>query len=512
MLPIDPADKEFKPGDDDGDGDDDESHMDEADEPADAAGEVNSLQREGEMSIEELLAMYPGYGAAATDSSVEDDGGGGSDEEEEAKGRGEAEAEECADADDTDAEGRKRSKRVKRSTEGNEDGNDSDTVLVQPSQSSRRQLTKPGSQDTSTPATVSPTTVASSPHSKRRRQDKDASLTSSTASSRRAAKSAADSSDSESNADDNGGSTADLLSEDVGSSAVRSSEHLEATSASVEAIQPTGLDTATTNIRTPVPFLLKGSLRPYQLVGMDWLANMCDRRLNGILADEMGLGKTIQTIALLAHLACEKGNWGPHLVIVPTSVLLNWEMEFKKWCPALKILTYYGTTKERKEKRTGWTKFNTFHVCITSYKLAVQDHTVFKRKRWQYVILDEAHHIKNFESKRWQTLLGFNSRRRLLLMGTPLQNSLMELWSLLHFLMPNVFQSHQQFKEWFGKPVTEMVQGLKEKSREQIQRDQERVQRLHKVLRPFILRRLKNDVEKQMPKKIEHILPCHLSK
>lgn len=104
---------------------------------------------------------------------------------------------------------------------------------------------------------------------------------------------------------------------------------------------------------TKIPFLLKHSLREYQHIGLDWLVTMYDRKLNGILADEMGLGKTIQTIALLAHLACEKGNWGPHLIIVPTSVMLNWEMECKKWCPGFKILTYYGTQKERKQKRTG---------------------------------------------------------------------------------------------------------------------------------------------------------------
>lgn len=100
-----------------------------------------------------------------------------------------------------------------------------------------------------------------------------------------------------------------------------------------------------------MPFLLRGTLREYQLIGLDWLVTMHEKHLNGILADEMGLGKTIQTISLLAHLACEKGIWGPHLVVVPTSVMLNWELEFKKWCPGFKILTYYGSQKERKAKR-----------------------------------------------------------------------------------------------------------------------------------------------------------------
>ncbi|XP_053987837.1 helicase domino isoform X5 [Hylaeus volcanicus] len=272
-----------------------------------------------------------------------------------------------------------------------------------------------------------------------------------------------------------------------------------------ESIQPKGNTLLTTSVVTKIPFLLKHLLREYQHIGLDWLVTMYERKLNGILADEMGLGKTIQTIALLAHLACEKGNWGPHLVIVPTSVMLNWEMECKKWCPGFKILTYYGTQKERKQKRTGWTKPNAFHICITSYKLVIQDHQSFRRKKWKYLILDEAQNIKNFKSQRWQLLLNFQTQRRLLLTGTPLQNNLMELWSLMHFLMPNVFQSHREFKEWFSNPVTGMIEGNSEYN-ENI------IRRLHKVLRPFLLRRLKTEVEKQLPKKYEHVIMCRLSK
>ncbi|KAL5289206.1 EP400 family protein [Megaselia abdita] len=272
-----------------------------------------------------------------------------------------------------------------------------------------------------------------------------------------------------------------------------------------ESIQPKGNTLSSTNVVTPVPFLLKHSLREYQHIGLDWLVTMCDRKLNGILADEMGLGKTIQTIALLAHLACEKGNWGPHLIVVPSSVMLNWEMEFKKWCPGFKILTYYGTQKERKLKRVGWTKPNAFHICITSYKLVIQDQQSFRRKKWKYLILDEAQNIKNFKSQRWQLLLNFATEQRLLLTGTPLQNNLMELWSLMHFLMPHVFQSHREFKEWFSNPVTGMIEGNAEYN-ESI------IKRLHKVLRPFLLRRLKSEVEKQMPQKYEHVVMCRLSK
>ncbi|XP_052073827.1 helicase domino-like isoform X2 [Mytilus californianus] len=275
--------------------------------------------------------------------------------------------------------------------------------------------------------------------------------------------------------------------------------------AEAASLQPKGYTLDSTSVKTTIPFLLKHTMREYQHVGLDWLATMYEKRLNGILADEMGLGKTIQTIALLAHLACEKVIWGPHLIVVPTSVMLNWELELKKWCPAFKILTYYGTQKERKLKRQGWTKTNAFHVCITSYKLVIQDHQAFRRKKWKYLILDEAQNIKNFKSQRWQMLLNFSSQRRLLLTGTPLQNSLMELWSLMHFLMPHVFQSHKEFKEWFANPLTGMIEGSHEYN-------ESLIRRLHKVLRPFLLRRLKCDVEKQMPKKYEHVVMCHLSK
>ncbi|RSL93601.1 Helicase SWR1 [Fusarium oligoseptatum] len=255
--------------------------------------------------------------------------------------------------------------------------------------------------------------------------------------------------------------------------------------------------------KTEVPFLLRGTLREYQRDGLDWLAGLYANNTNGILADEMGLGKTIQTIALLAHLACQHEVWGPHLVVVPTSVMLNWEMEFKKWCP-----------EERKRKRQGWNNDDVWNVCITSYQLVLQDQQVFKRRRWHYMILDEAHNIKNFKSQRWQTLLGFNTHSRLLLTGTPLQNNLTELWSLLFFLMPaengvGGFADLQEFHDWFHKPETQIL----ESGREQMD-DEARaiISKLHKVLRPYLLRRLKADVEKQMPAKYEHVEFCRLSK
>ncbi|KAM9893168.1 hypothetical protein OXX79_009514, partial [Metschnikowia pulcherrima] len=217
----------------------------------------------------------------------------------------------------------------------------------------------------------------------------------------------------------------------------------------------------------PLPSLLRGTLRPYQKQGLNWLASLYNNNTNGILADEMGLGKTIQTISLLSYLACEHHIWGPHLIIVPTSVMLNWEMEFKKFAPGFKVLTYYGSPQERARKRKGWNKQDAFHVCITSYQLVVHDHSSFKRKKWRYMILDEAHNIKNFRSTRWKALLNFNTENRLLLTGTPLQNNLMELWSLLYFLMPSSkveqmmpegFANFEDFQQWFGKPVDKILE------------------------------------------------------
>ncbi|KAG9248818.1 SNF2 family N-terminal domain-containing protein [Calycina marina] len=270
-------------------------------------------------------------------------------------------------------------------------------------------------------------------------------------------------------------------------------------------------------LKTSVPFLMRGTLREYQHYGLDWLAGLYANNTNGILADEMGLGKTIQTISLLAHLACVHEVWGPHLIIVPTSVMLNWEMEFKKFCPGFKILTYYGSQEERKRKRLGWKQDeDKWNVIITSYQLVLQDQSIFKRRKWHYMILDEAHNIKNFQSQRWQAMLTFNTRARLLLTGTPLQNNLTELWSLLYFLMPSGmeqsvggFANLKEFQDWFKKPSEQIL----EHGRDQMD-DEARaiISKLHKVLRPYLLRRLKADVEKQMPAKYEHVEFCRLSK
>ena len=234
-----------------------------------------------------------------------------------------------------------------------------------------------------------------------------------------------------------------------------------------------------------VPKSFMGDLKEYQLKGLRWLDNLFEQGINGILADEMGLGKTIQAIAFLAHLSEDKNNWGPFLVIAPNATLYNWQQEFNRFCPSLKVLPYWGALKERKTLRKFfnssqlYVKNSAFHVCITSYQLIVCDEKVFHKVNWNYMILDEAQAIKNIASQRWNTLLSFNCRNRLLLSGTPIQNSMSELWALLHFIMPNLFDSHEQFQEWFSKDI-------EAHSQEKGELNQEQLKRLHQILKPFM--------------------------
>ncbi|EPY21362.1 helicase [Strigomonas culicis] len=251
----------------------------------------------------------------------------------------------------------------------------------------------------------------------------------------------------------------------------------------------------------------KRPLRDYQRSALKWMIHLFENNLNGILADEMGLGKTVQTIALLCYFAEHKNDWGPHLVVVPTTVVLNWKAEFQRWAPGLKVLTYIGSYKERQQLRRGWYSDDAFHVCVTSYNIIVKDRSVFRRRPWGFLVLDEAHQVKNFMSKKWQSLFDLQAQYRLLLTGTPLQNSIMELWSLFHFLLPfaSAFRSNDEFKEWFSNPLDEMITG-KASLNENI------VRRLQALLRPFMLRRLKRDVECQLPTKTERVVMCNLSR
>ncbi|KAL5719827.1 DNA helicase [Ranunculus cassubicifolius] len=262
------------------------------------------------------------------------------------------------------------------------------------------------------------------------------------------------------------------------------------------------------SVQTPEMF--KGSLKEYQLKGLQWLVNCYEQGLNGILADEMGLGKTIQAMAFLAHLAEEKNIWGPFLVVAPASVLNNWADEISRFCPDLKTLPYWGGLKEREILRKNinpkrlYRREAGFHILITSYQLLVADEKWFRRVKWQYMVLDEAQAIKSSTSQRWKTLLSFNCRNRLLLTGTPIQNNMAELWALLHFIMPTLFDSHDQFNEWFSK-------GIESHAEHGGTLNEHQLNRLHAVLKPFMLRRVKKDVITEMTAKVEVTVHCKLS-
>jgi len=179
------------------------------------------------------------------------------------------------------------------------------------------------------------------------------------------------------------------------------------------------------------PKMLKCQLKEYQLKGLNWLVNLYEQGINGILADEMGLGKTVQSISVMAYLAETYNVWGPFLVIAPSSTLHNWQQELTKFVPDLKALPYWGNAKDRKVLRKFWNRKHVtyeksapFHVLITSYQLVVQDEKYFQKIKWQYMILDEAQAIKSSSSSRWKILLGLHCRNRLLLTGTPIQNTM----------------------------------------------------------------------------------------
>ncbi|VAH02149.1 unnamed protein product [Triticum turgidum subsp. durum] len=250
--------------------------------------------------------------------------------------------------------------------------------------------------------------------------------------------------------------------------------------------------------------LVGGELRPYQLEGLQWMLSLFNNNLNGILADEMGLGKTIQTIALIAYLLEKKEVTGPHLIVAPKAVLPNWSNEFKTWAPSIGTILYDGRPDERKSLRE--TNFGgQFNVLLTHYDLILKDKKFLKKVHWHYLIVDEGHRLKNHECALARTLVsGYLIRRRLLLTGTPIQNSLQELWSLLNFILPNIFNSSGNFEEWFNAPFACDV-SINDEEELLI------IHRLHQVLRPFLLRRKKDEVEKYLPSKTQVILKCDFS-
>lgn len=289
---------------------------------------------------------------------------------------------------------------------------------------------------------------------------------------------------------------------------------------------------------TVQPKSVTGQMRAYQLEGLNWLVRLFDNGVNGILADEMGLGKTLQTLSLLSYLKQHRAFPGPHLVIVPKSTLGNWARECARWTPDMVAFKFAGDKDAREELRKGVLASGDFDICITTYEVAISEKSAIKRIKWRcaaapcrrpanpsplgspplprplparaararpprapasfrtplsarsYVIIDEAHRIKNETSVLSQVVRLFECANRLLITGTPLQNNLHELWAMLNFLLPELFSDASDFDAWFD------VAGKTNLVADSF------VGKLHKILKPFLLRRLKADVEKELlPKK-----------
>ncbi|KFG60409.1 SWI2/SNF2 ISWI-like SANT [Toxoplasma gondii RUB] len=321
------------------------------------------------------------------------------------------------------------------------------------------------------------------------------------------------------------------------------------------------------------PSILRCPPKPYQLEGLNWLIQLHERGMNGILADEMGLGKTYQTISLLAFLKEGKGVDGPHLVLAPKSTIGNWMTEFRKFCPSINAVRVLGDKETRRRtlahivSRTQASSFpfsfpgektlrsesspeseeeksddetqkdlkgaerpdedgeegakeekeeddgvlpDRVDVVVTSFEMCILERAQFLKVDWEYIIIDEAHRIKNESSKLAQTARLFNTKHRLLLTGTPLQNNLRELWALLNFLFPSLFSSSAEFEHLFDLTGTGEA-GSEMTAEEREERNMKIVTRLHRILRPFMLRRVKKEVLKEMPPKKELLLVVPLS-
>jgi len=237
------------------------------------------------------------------------------------------------------------------------------------------------------------------------------------------------------------------------------------------------------------PSNVVGEMRPYQLEGLNWMIKLFDNNINGILADEMGLGKTLQSISLLGYLKESRKITGPHLVIVPKSVCSNWMREFNKWCPSLRAVKLQGSKEERERTIKHELVAGTFDVAVVSYESLLRESAHLLRFKWRYCIIDEAHRIKNEKSSLSIMVRRVKSDFRLLITGTPLQNNLHELWALLNFLLPEVFDQSDKFDQWFNTED--------EAARNNV------IKRLHTVLQPFLLRRVKAEVDKDIPPKTE---------
>lgn len=248
--------------------------------------------------------------------------------------------------------------------------------------------------------------------------------------------------------------------------------------------------------------MVGGTLKNYQIEGLRWMATLYENGLSGILADEMGLGKTIQVIALVAHLR-EKNVTGPIIVTAPLATLPNWQNEFKKWTPSIQTLLYHGSKKERQEMRKS---MSMWRVIITSYEICIIDRASLSHFDFKYLVVDEGQRVKNRDCRLVRELKKLRTENRLLLSGTPIQNTLEELWSLLNFVNPSIFDDLRVFQSWFGFDAMHVDDILEHERRNRI------VNKLHEILRPFLLRRVKKDVLRDaLPPKKEIVVYCPMT-
>ncbi len=239
-----------------------------------------------------------------------------------------------------------------------------------------------------------------------------------------------------------------------------------------------------------IPKGFKGKLRPYQKAGYDWLCFLNEYGFGGCLADDMGLGKTVQTLALLQREKNRKK--GTSLIIAPTSVLPNWEREAQRFTPELKVLVHSGMDRVKSSDH-----FRKFDLVVTSYGLLRRDFEYFQKVRFNYVILDESQKIKNPHSISARTAWNIRAKRRLVLTGTPIENNLSELWSQFQFINPGMLGKLDAFQKYYAKAIER-------------EGDREKADQLKKLIYPFILRRSKEEVIKELPPKVENILYCQM--
>lgn len=301
------------------------------------------------------------------------------------------------------------------------------------------------------------------------------------------------------------------------------------------------------------PALITGAkLKSYQLEGLQWMVSLDQNGISGILADEMGLGKTLQVIAFSAYLR-EHHNFKPFLIVCPLSVLHNWIDEYRKFAPKIPVCMYHGTPEERaklrssdmalpgtseygpnkttksrsKQAKTKSSKakkskskrnyektdndetgneehaFKNFPIVVTTYEIIIKDRALLAPYEWGYIVVDEGHRLKNLDCKLMREIKKYNSAGRMILTGTPLHNNLAELWSLLNFILPDIFDDVDAFQEWFNLPTMSTLIGST--------RSSQLITSLHAILKPFLLRRMKGDVEMKLPPKKEYVLYAPLT-